>query len=171
MNNETKNKHMTLDDRIEIQECLSKGMTFKAIASRIGKSPTTISREVKRNSQSHTSGYTRTNEPCASLLKFLLFAILVTREDVVLVRISVDCMLLNMLKKNMKKHFLNHEAVFLLTRTAFTKLKKLFQMLFVKVNIFIMLLNKVKKGEWNGKSPYYFLMQQFLLDYYVFLLK
>lgn len=69
MNNETKNKHMSLDDRIEIQECLTKGMTFKAIASRIGKSPTTISREVKRNSQSHTSGYTRTDEPCASLLK------------------------------------------------------------------------------------------------------
>ena len=28
MNQEKKNKHMTLDDRIEIQECLSKGMTF-----------------------------------------------------------------------------------------------------------------------------------------------
>ena len=26
--NESKNKHMTLQDRIEIQECLSKGMTF-----------------------------------------------------------------------------------------------------------------------------------------------
>ena len=37
MINETKNKHMTLDDRIEIQECLSKGMSFKAIAARIGK--------------------------------------------------------------------------------------------------------------------------------------
>ena len=36
--NEKKNKHMTLDDRIEIQECLSKGMTFKAIGERIGKS-------------------------------------------------------------------------------------------------------------------------------------
>ena len=33
--NEKKNKHMTLDDRIEIQECLSKGMTFKAIGERI----------------------------------------------------------------------------------------------------------------------------------------
>ena len=30
-NNELKNKHLTLDDRIEIQECLAKGMTFKAI--------------------------------------------------------------------------------------------------------------------------------------------
>ena len=27
-----KNKHMTLDDRIEIQECLNKEMTFKDIA-------------------------------------------------------------------------------------------------------------------------------------------
>ena len=69
MNNETKNKHMTLDDRIEIQECLSKGMTFKAIALRIGKSPTTVSREVKKNAQSHSNGYTRTDEPCPLLLK------------------------------------------------------------------------------------------------------
>ena len=37
-----KNKHMQLDDRIEIQECLYKGMTFKAIAERIGKDPTTV---------------------------------------------------------------------------------------------------------------------------------
>ena len=29
-----KNKHMTLDDRIEIQECLTKGMTFKAISAK-----------------------------------------------------------------------------------------------------------------------------------------
>lgn len=34
---EKKNKHMTLDDRIEIQEYLAKGMTFKAIGNRIGK--------------------------------------------------------------------------------------------------------------------------------------
>lgn len=42
-----KYKHMTLDDRIEIQSCLSKGMTFKAIAQRIGKDPTTISKWVE----------------------------------------------------------------------------------------------------------------------------
>lgn len=46
-----KNKHMTLDDRIEIQSCLSKGMTFKDIAQRIGKDPTTISKEVKLHSK------------------------------------------------------------------------------------------------------------------------
>ena len=44
----TKNKHMTLEDRIEIQECLSKGMSFKAIAQRIGKDPTTVSKEIKK---------------------------------------------------------------------------------------------------------------------------
>jgi len=44
-----KNKHMTLEDRLEIQECLDKGMPFKAIARRIGKNPTTVSREVKKH--------------------------------------------------------------------------------------------------------------------------
>lgn len=47
--NSTKNKHMTLDDRIEIQDCLTHGMTFKAIATRIGKDQTTISKEVKKH--------------------------------------------------------------------------------------------------------------------------
>ena len=50
----TKNKHMTLDDRIEIQECLNKEMTFKDIAKRIGKNQTSVSREVKRHLQTHT---------------------------------------------------------------------------------------------------------------------
>lgn len=44
---EKRNKHMTLEDRIEIQTCLRSGMTFKAIARRICKDPTTVSREVK----------------------------------------------------------------------------------------------------------------------------
>lgn len=66
---ETKNKHMTLDDRIEIQECLSKGMTFKAIANRIGKNPTTISREVKLHLKPHTNSFVKTTEVCPRLLK------------------------------------------------------------------------------------------------------
>jgi IS30 family transposase len=44
-----KNKHLTLDDRQEIMECLDKGMTFKSIARRIEKDPTTISKEVKKH--------------------------------------------------------------------------------------------------------------------------
>ena len=67
--NEKKNKHMTLDDRIEIQECLSKGMTFKAIGERIGKSQTTISREVKIHMGPYTNSFVRTDEVCPKLLK------------------------------------------------------------------------------------------------------
>ena len=47
--NSKKNKHMTMDDRLEIQECLDHGMTFKAISARIGKDQTTISKEVKKH--------------------------------------------------------------------------------------------------------------------------
>lgn len=69
MKNEKKNKHMTLDDRIEIQECLNKGMTFKAIALRIGKDQTTVSKEVKLHGKIHTNGFTKTDECCPKLLK------------------------------------------------------------------------------------------------------
>jgi IS30 family transposase len=44
-----KGKHLTLDERIEIQECLNRGMSFKAIAKRIGKDQTTVSKEVKKH--------------------------------------------------------------------------------------------------------------------------
>ena len=54
MTHEKKNKHMTLDDRIEIQECLNKGMTFKAIGQRVGKDQTTISKEVKLHAHTYT---------------------------------------------------------------------------------------------------------------------
>lgn len=64
-----KNKHMTLDDRIEIQECLNKGMTFKAIAQRIGKDPTTVSKEVKLHGKTYTNSFTTTDEICPKLLK------------------------------------------------------------------------------------------------------
>jgi len=44
-----KHKHMTQEDRNEIQQCLDHGMTFKAIAARIGKDQTTVSKEVKKH--------------------------------------------------------------------------------------------------------------------------
>ena len=66
---EKKNKHMTLEDRIEIQECLSKGMTFKAIAARISKDPTTVSKEVKLHSKTYTNGFVKTDECCPRLLR------------------------------------------------------------------------------------------------------
>ncbi|MBQ8954033.1 MAG: helix-turn-helix domain-containing protein [Clostridia bacterium] len=66
---EKKNKHMTLEDRIEIQECLCKGMTFKAIGRRIAKDPTTVSKEVKLHAKTHDNGFTKTTECCPKLLK------------------------------------------------------------------------------------------------------
>jgi len=48
-NKSTKYKHLTLEERQEIMECLDKGMTFKAIARRIKKDPTTVSKEVKKH--------------------------------------------------------------------------------------------------------------------------
>jgi IS30 family transposase len=47
--NSRKSKHLTLDDRLEIQAGLNQGMTFKAIALRIGKDQTTLSKEVKKH--------------------------------------------------------------------------------------------------------------------------
>ena len=69
MYNERKNKHLTLDDRIMIQECLSKGMTFKSIAERIGKSPTTVSREVKAHIKFHSNSFMKIESVCPLLLK------------------------------------------------------------------------------------------------------
>lgn len=67
--NERKNKHMTLEDRIEIQECLTHGMTFKAIAQRIGKSQTTVSREAKLHLEPYINGYVKADAVCPKLLK------------------------------------------------------------------------------------------------------
>jgi len=64
-----KNKHLTLEDRIEIQECLCKGMTFKAIGRRIAKDPTTVSKEVKLHAKTHDNSFTKTKECCSKLLK------------------------------------------------------------------------------------------------------
>ena len=49
MTESTKNKHLTQDQRQDIQECLDKGMTFKDIARKIGKYQTTVSKEVKKH--------------------------------------------------------------------------------------------------------------------------
>jgi len=72
MSNENKkNKHLTLDERIEIQECLSHGMTFKATAKRIQKDQTTVSKEVKRHIHINPTCVKHTNlkgEPIATPL-------------------------------------------------------------------------------------------------------
>lgn len=42
-------KHLTLSDRIIIEQSLNAGKTFSSIASLIGKDPTTISKEIKKH--------------------------------------------------------------------------------------------------------------------------
>ena len=66
---EKKNKHLSMDDRIEIQSCLQCGMTFKAIARRIEKDPTTVSREVKARSTEHRNNFSTAEGTCPLLLK------------------------------------------------------------------------------------------------------
>jgi IS30 family transposase len=68
---------MTIDDRLEIQACLDRGMAFKAIARRIGKDPTTVSKEVKKHFTVKSTAVRKTthegvptpSKPCPSLLK------------------------------------------------------------------------------------------------------
>ncbi len=55
--NEKKYKHLTYNDRLEIQECLAKGMSFKDIGKRISKDPTTVSKEVKLHTVTHTNSF------------------------------------------------------------------------------------------------------------------
>jgi IS30 family transposase len=75
-NDDKKNLHLSLADRIEIQECLSHGMTFKAIGKRIGKDQTTVSKEVKKRIDITPTAVKRTNgkgevilSPCPKLMK------------------------------------------------------------------------------------------------------
>ena len=65
----SKHKHLTLDDRVTIQSGLDKRMTFKDIAKLIGKDPTTVSKEVKLHATPYTNSYSVSDEICPSLLK------------------------------------------------------------------------------------------------------
>jgi IS30 family transposase len=70
-------KHLTLDNRQEIMECLDKGVSFKDTARRVGKSATTISREVKKHltiqplsvKTTKADGSPTEERPCPLLLK------------------------------------------------------------------------------------------------------
>ena len=46
-----KNKHLTYYDRLDIEEGISKGKTFRSIGIELDKESTTISKEIKRNLQ------------------------------------------------------------------------------------------------------------------------
>lgn len=56
-----KNKHMTLEDRLGIEDCLRHGMTFKQIAANIGKDQATVFKEIRKTlhrDESEESGKT-----------------------------------------------------------------------------------------------------------------
>jgi len=75
----TKYKHLTFEERKEIMECLDKKMPFKAIARRIGKDPTTVSKEVKKHivvvepkekiTTTKSDGTEISERPCPLLIK------------------------------------------------------------------------------------------------------
>jgi len=73
----SKNKHMNFNDRLEIEGGLAKGLTFREIAKIIGKDPTTVSKEIKRNvtvvkpnlERFDKNGISVKNEVCPRLLK------------------------------------------------------------------------------------------------------
>jgi len=69
MKDERKSKHLTLEDRIDIEECLAKGINFKDIGRRLGKSATTISREVKRHTYPYANGFSKKEGICDFLRK------------------------------------------------------------------------------------------------------
>lgn len=72
-----KHKHLTFGEREIIEKGLKEGLTFKAIASEVGKDPTTISKEVLRHLIVSPASITRMNaqglpllaEPCPKLLR------------------------------------------------------------------------------------------------------
>ena len=63
----TKNKHLTQEDRIIIEQRLVKGESFKSIGRELGKDPTTISKEIRNHLQfRQTGGYGRIFNDCHS---------------------------------------------------------------------------------------------------------
>jgi len=57
----SKNKHLQLEERIEIEQCLNRKMTFKDIGKLLGKDQTTISKEVKKHLEIRDDGVKRTD--------------------------------------------------------------------------------------------------------------
>lgn len=60
VNHSTKNKHLTLADRVTIQNMLGEGHTFREIGYVLGKDPSTVSKEVRKHIHLVTNGFTPT---------------------------------------------------------------------------------------------------------------
>ena len=63
-----------MEDRIEITECLYKSISFKPIARRIGKDPSTVFKEVKLHVRTYNNGLTGIKEICPFCSKHRSFA-------------------------------------------------------------------------------------------------
>jgi IS30 family transposase len=61
----SKHKHLTMEDRQRIMQKLNAECSFRKIAKDLGKSPTTISQEVKKNRTVQCSGtHGWSHNPC-----------------------------------------------------------------------------------------------------------
>ena len=56
---EKKHSHLTLDERIVIEQGIKRKMSFSAIAASIGKDRSTVSREVQRNRKRYPGSASR----------------------------------------------------------------------------------------------------------------
>lgn len=61
---EKKHSHLTLDERIVIEQGIKRKMSFSAIAASIGKDRSTVSREVQRNRKRYPGSAFRRRTPC-----------------------------------------------------------------------------------------------------------
>ena len=67
---DTRCKHLTDDNRQDIQDGLNNGCSFKQIARRIGKDPTTVSKEVKKHMEIRPAkDEQNADKPCEMLMK------------------------------------------------------------------------------------------------------
>ncbi len=70
-----KNKHMALEDRIEIHQGLSKEMTFKEIVSQIDKDPTTVSKDIKLHAIAYSNSCCKRNHSNCTFVRRKYIAI------------------------------------------------------------------------------------------------
>ncbi len=70
LTSDTRCKHLTNDNRQDIQDGLNNGCSFKQIARRIGKDPTTVSKEVKKHMEIRPArDEQNADKPCEMLMK------------------------------------------------------------------------------------------------------
>ncbi len=76
-----KNKHLTLSDRNDIQIGIEQLKPFSAIAAKLGKDPSTISKEVRRNRVIKENSSTSNCEACPLLKKDSLTFVMPVRKE------------------------------------------------------------------------------------------